>query len=193
MLGTNKNNIKFIYIWLIVLTVISIHCLCKIFPRYVYKSQFDYLGLLVGLLAAMVAILLSWNIYQALDGSRLSKIEKSLEEKFRMTMVSANYSTHLAFKASGHMDGSITALIQTLYYQFQNIEDEYYNIRSLCVKLEEELNNYSDNFCEINRKLLRKHISLIENSDAFQNILDKDLNTRLKNAFDTIKCMCQVK
>lgn len=193
MSGKNKLNIKFIYIWLIVLTIISLYCLCRICPRNVIKDQFDYLGLLVGLLAAMVAILLSWNIYQAIDGSRLSKIEKSLEERFRMTMVSANYSTHLAFKASGHMDGSITALIQTLYYQFQNIEDEYDNIDRLCKELEKILKDYSDNFCEINRKLLRKHIAMIENSGAFQNILDKDLKTRLKNAFNTIKCKCKVK
>lgn len=179
---------KWLYTWLIILSVIgllnimSFSVLCR-----EDSLSFDYLGLLVGILAILVTVLIGWNIYRVLDEDRISKIEISMQEKFREAMVHVHYNSYIAFKAQNAVAGSITSLVQTLDFLFQNVDEEYENIERNCGYLEEELKRIPNSFGETNSKILRKGLSKIEKSEAFKTGLDKETRQKLETAFNIIK------
>ena len=56
----------------IVILFIAIIVLCHVMPRG-HELQFDYIGMLVGILAILVTVLVCWNIYTFIDIRQQSK------------------------------------------------------------------------------------------------------------------------
>ena len=79
-----KNNlyahICFSVILAIIAIIFSIVALCNTCPRLISEDEpgFDYIGVVVGVLSLLVALLIGWNIYNALD---LNKRIKHIEEE----------------------------------------------------------------------------------------------------------------
>mgnify|MGYP003288801856 CR=1 FL=1 len=61
----------------IVCTIVIIILLCIYFPRH-QELDFDYIGIIIGILSVLVTVLIGWNIYTALD---LSKRAKKIEDE----------------------------------------------------------------------------------------------------------------
>ena len=61
----------------IVCTIVIIILLCIYFPRH-QELDFDYIGIIIGILSVLVTVLVGWNIYTAFD---LSKRTKEIEDK----------------------------------------------------------------------------------------------------------------
>lgn len=57
--------------------------LCQSFPRLLSneKPQFDYIGVIVGILSLLVTALLTWNIYEAIDTRGIKEKYKKLKEE----------------------------------------------------------------------------------------------------------------
>lgn len=55
-----------ITVWLIILSIISIAALCRTFYRDVDLGV-DYIGIIVGVLAALCTVLIGWQIYTLID------------------------------------------------------------------------------------------------------------------------------
>lgn len=183
-----SKDAKCIYIWLITLSVIVLLNIIGFCVLCTEDSlSLDFSGLLVGILAILVTVLIGWNIYRVLDEDRISKIEISMQEKFREAMVHVHYNSYIAFKAQNAVAGSITSLVQTLDFLFQNVDEEYENIERNCGYLEEELKRIPNSFGETNCKILRKGLSKIEKSEAFKTGLDKETKQKLETAFNTIR------
>lgn len=51
--------------------ILSIAALCRTYPRYIsyekYNLGFDYMGVIVGVLALLVGFLVAWQIYKTID------------------------------------------------------------------------------------------------------------------------------
>lgn len=71
-----KGLIILLTILSIVNTVITIFFLCRKFPTS--YSNFDYLGVIVGILAFLITLLIGWNIYTVLDIKDISKEMNSI-------------------------------------------------------------------------------------------------------------------
>lgn len=74
---------KFLKILLIVLVIFNaISCivlLCVVFPRMVrpYNLGFDYIGVIIAILALLVTLLIGWNIYQLVDfKNKIKEVDK---------------------------------------------------------------------------------------------------------------------
>lgn len=65
----HRTHKTIIYIWLIILTIISIIVLCRSFHRDTLLG-IDYSGILVGILAALCTVLIGWQIYSLIDFSK---------------------------------------------------------------------------------------------------------------------------
>lgn len=61
-----------ITVWLIILSIISIAALCRTFYRDVDLGV-DYIGIIVGVLAALCTVLIGWQIYSVFDFSNREK------------------------------------------------------------------------------------------------------------------------
>lgn len=61
-----------IVIWLAILSAISIATLCRSFYHEVGLG-FDYMGIIVGILAALCTVLIGWQIYNVIDFSQKEK------------------------------------------------------------------------------------------------------------------------
>lgn len=59
----------------LVALVISIFCVCPTLPRVLNTEElnFDYLGLIIGVLSVLVAALIGWNIYTIIDAKQFKK------------------------------------------------------------------------------------------------------------------------
>lgn len=62
----DKNHIIVIYIWMVVLTIMSIITLVRSFYHNV-TLDVDYSGILVGILSALCTVLIGWQIYSLID------------------------------------------------------------------------------------------------------------------------------
>lgn len=76
----NRTNIIFIYIWLIVLTIIGIATLVRTFYHDV-SLEVDYSGILVGILSALCTVLIGWQIYTIVDLKNINDKFNLLEKK----------------------------------------------------------------------------------------------------------------
>lgn len=92
-----KNNlyahICFSVILAIIAIIFSIVALCNTCPRLISEDEpgFDYIGVIVGVLSLLVALLIGWNIYNALDlNKKISdsiKKNKTMREDIRLSFI----------------------------------------------------------------------------------------------------------
>lgn len=79
-----KQSNLIVYIWLIVLSIISISALCRSFYSPV-GLELDYAGILIGLLAALATILIGWQIVNLMDiksqKNDISKLKEQIKEE----------------------------------------------------------------------------------------------------------------
>lgn len=59
--------------------VLSIDAICVTYPRR-FDSSLDYIGIIVGILGALVAILIGWQLYNALNLKELVDQTKKAKE-----------------------------------------------------------------------------------------------------------------
>lgn len=88
----NKRNKSYLYISIITF-IISIIALCVSCYR-TPDLGFDYMGVLVGILALLVAILLGWNIYAAVQlneimDKKIEEAQKRAERKINIALATA--------------------------------------------------------------------------------------------------------
>lgn len=92
-----KNNLYahvcFSVILAIIAIIFSIVALCNTCPRLISEDEpgFDYMGVIVGVLSLLVALLIGWNIYNALDlNKKISdsvKKNKTMREDIRLSFI----------------------------------------------------------------------------------------------------------
>ena len=78
-------HIYFSVILAIISVIFSIVALCNTCPRLIKKDDFgfDYLGVIVGILALLVTVLIGWNIFSALGIQKeIKDMKKSMGEEY---------------------------------------------------------------------------------------------------------------
>ena len=77
-----------IYPFLAASFFMSLIAICRTCPREVTQQNlgFDYMGVIVGIFALLVTVLIGWNIYTLIDLKELSKKSKDMEENFSKTL-----------------------------------------------------------------------------------------------------------
>jgi len=68
----------------------SIAAICKALPR---EAGFDYLGIIIGILALLVTVLMAWNIYTVIDTKKIRNdafeyINKEVDRRGRELVIS---------------------------------------------------------------------------------------------------------
>lgn len=73
-------SFSIIVLWLFAIFngIATVFILCNGFPR---QSQFDYIGVIVGILALLVTLLIGWNIYSIININHLeNKLKRNIYE-----------------------------------------------------------------------------------------------------------------
>lgn len=171
--------------WLSILSLsVVIFCLIFCLPRIITDKEygFDYMGVIVGVLAILVTLMLGWNLFTLFDfKEKINKAELDYDElKERITKanglandtnVSTNYALYLIFKESSHYAGAITALIQALAVMADSDFDEYHKMGEFdkfSKYLSELMNNLDNcNFGENNINILEKNMKKIRENKKY--------------------------
>lgn len=86
-------HVVFVSILSILATIFSIWALCVTWPRVIevdksIKLGFDYIGVIVGALSILVALLLGWQIFYSIDTrnkiTKLESLQESLNEQLKL-------------------------------------------------------------------------------------------------------------
>lgn len=79
----NNRERFIIYPTLVICVIFSIFFLCNKFPRIICEEgiYLDYIGIIIGILALLVTVLMGWNIYTVIDTKKvLNDAEKRYED-----------------------------------------------------------------------------------------------------------------
>lgn len=105
----------------------SIFALCRSLPR---EAGVDYMGVIVGILALLVTVLIGWNIYTVVDFSRrLSKVRKKAESKVSKTIAKHNHTVR-----------GLTYFLHSIDFYNRNITEMA--VDGFIAAIEEGLNGY---------------------------------------------------
>lgn len=171
--------------WLSILNLsVVIFCLTFCLPRITTCEDygFDYMGVIVGVLAILVTLLLGWNLFTLFDfKEKINKAELDYNELKRRiseanglandTNVSTSYALYLIFKERNHYAGAITALIQALSVMVDSDFDEYHKngeFDNFSKYLSELMNNLKNcKFGENNINILEKNMKKIRENKKY--------------------------
>ena len=84
----------FVYIGLPISVIGTIISISVVFRR-TSELQLDYMGVIVGILSALVTVLIGWNIYRVLEDRE--KIKKEVLEEVKKELVKSQYSFYQSF------------------------------------------------------------------------------------------------
>lgn len=84
----------FVYIGLPIAVIGTIISISVVFRR-TSELQFDYMGVIVGILSALVTVLIGWNIYRVLEDRE--KIKKEVLEEVNKELVKSQYRFYKSF------------------------------------------------------------------------------------------------
>lgn len=150
----------------IILTTI---CICNIFPRS-ENLNFDYSGIIVGILSILVTLLMGFNIWNAIDmKNEIDKVKKQFEDFYS--------SIH---KKQEELDKKITELDK----KQENIKYFGYAITDFCQvysKLEPAKKDYFNTYCK-SLNALRNFIKTDEKLEWYANACIFNMSEALRMA-----------
>lgn len=169
------NGVCWSIIFSLIAIIMSIVAVANKCPRY--NHEFDYLGLLIGIVSLLVTVMLGWNIFQAIDLKKAKEEMAEIAEK-------SSWDAQKAF----HEDLAMHACRMEMEYE------EAYHILWLII-LESKLGNYNQCDSLISRmsgikkseqkdtrgSTLKSVAALIENKDKISRY--KDIDGIIDNLF----------
>ena len=150
-------------------TILTTICICNIFPRS-ENLNFDYSGIIVGILSILITILIGWNIWNVIDmKTDIDKVKKQFEDFYS--------SIH---KKQEELDKKITELDK----KQENIKYFGYAITDFCQvysKLEPAKKDYFNTYCK-SLNALRNFIKTDEKLEWYANACIYNMSEALRMA-----------
>lgn len=150
-------------------TILTTICICNIFPRS-ENLNFDYSGIIVGILSILVTLLMGFNIWNAIDmKNEIDKVKKQFEDFYS--------SIH---KKQEELDNKITELDK----KQENIKYFGYAITDFCQvysKLEPAKKDYFKTYCK-SLNALRNFIKTDEKLEWYANACIYNMSEALRMA-----------
>lgn len=149
----------------IIMSIVAVANKC---PRC--NLEFDYLGLLIGIVSLLVTVMLGWNIFQVID------LKKTKEDMFEIAERSAwevqkNFHADLAMHAC-HMEMRYEEVYHLLW---QIVYESKFCNYAKCDSLISQASGIADSPVEDFRKATLKSVAaLIENKDKISRYKDID-------------------
>ena len=114
--GRHRNLVAWIALGLSVIAiVISIIAICISCP-HIPELGFDYQGVIVGILALLVTVLIGWNIYNIIDFNK-----KAEELSTKTNVISSIMNTQL--KEQDRMGAVMENTMSDIYYSLLGLKD----------------------------------------------------------------------
>ncbi|MBD5309069.1 MAG: hypothetical protein HDS10_01355 [Bacteroides sp.] len=191
----NKPHKYVIYIWLVILTVISIVSLSRTFYRDV-TLQVDYSGILVGILGAICTLLVGWQIYSLIDfNGREKKNQEKTEKLLEIIKGMKENGTRGDYLLYDNLSEVYENIIsqnkdkekfERIHFKINAINYasriEEYDTCVLGIKIIEDFIIFQDPcFCEEDKNRLLKYACSIPNQQGIKNF------TNLINVLSSIK------
>lgn len=149
--------------------ILTTICICNIFPRS-ENLNFDYSGIIVGILSILVTLLMGFNIWNAIDmKNEIDKVKKQFEDFYS--------SIH---KKQEELDKKITELDK----KQENIKYFGYAITDFCQvysKLEPAKKDYFNTYCK-SLNALRNFIKTDEKLEWYANACIFNMSEALRMA-----------
>lgn len=160
----------------IIFSSIALYTCCPFLCKC--SIDIDYVGIIIGSLSLLTAVLIGWNIYTVIDFKENSKKinfivkqskinKKEYESQLNKSLSISYYSSYLCFLNSKEYAGAITALICSIRYLIEDVKGNYQveNFEQQSTKLNQLLSLLTDckyNFGENNTRIIKDNIKYIK-------------------------------
>lgn len=178
--------------------IFNIYYICNFFPRVADNLEFDYMGVIVGILSFLITLLIGWNIFSVIDFNK--KVEAVMENNNKLKE-EREVANKMFLKMKDDLDNLQADMtfrsILNHAYNYRDVEKEHYvideYIDALNVAIKDKLKDNQitiaiNMLCTFLKKQSVAHI-LPKRKEFYCNILDEihPKNERIYFIIDKIR------
>lgn len=169
----NKWIIVIGFIASVISLVLSVWAICRCYYR-TSNLEFDYLGVIVGVLAILVTCLVAWNIYTLID---LNAKVKSIQDEQSGFMISLDDRVNSISKRVFHTQAGIHQTAASFEEQILNPRKDNISTRIIIDMIATiDALSKADKYEEANIDLEYYSQTIVENTNAIKNGFDRGLS-----------------